>query len=98
MSSRLPINPFFDPESLPRNFDARVKWKGMISEPKDQGWCGASWVFSTVAVASDRFAIASNGSNKQLLSAQHLFSCSCNQQGCEGGYLTKAWTFILIFG
>lgn len=107
----LPLNPIFDPSSLPRQFDARTKWPGKISEPRDQGWCGASWAFSTVAVASDRFAIAidrlSSKSNylhfrmpkdRLFLSLQHLVNCNSRQRGCRGGYLTKAWNFIRKFG
>lgn len=32
-------------ESLPKEFDALSHWSGLISEVRDQGWCG--WVFTT---------------------------------------------------
>ena len=108
----LPINPIYDRSSLPREFDARSRWPGKISPPKDQGWCGASWAFSTVAVSSDRFAIALDRlsllSNRLqhfivprkqfFLSSQHLVKCNTRQHGCQGGYLTRAWNFVRKFG
>lgn len=94
-----PIKQIIDPTKIPRVFDSRITWPGRISSPKDQGWCGASWVFSTVGVASDRFAIMTLGNDQQYLSPQHLLSCnSRNQRGCSGGHLTRAWTFIRKFG
>lgn len=41
---------------IPRQFDARYKreWRGYVSDVRDQGWCGASWAFSTLAVTQDR--------------------------------------------
>lgn len=84
---------------LPRSFDARNKWPGLVSGPFDQGWCGASWVISTVAVASDRYAIMSRGMEKVKLSAQHLLSCNNRgQRGCQGGHLSRAWMFVRKFG
>lgn len=84
---------------LPRSFDARANWPGRISLPRDQGWCGASWVFSTVSVVSDRLAIMTHGNDHTILSPQHLLSCnSRNQRGCQGGHLTRAWTFIRYYG
>lgn len=41
---------------IPKWFDARKQpeWTGQISDVRDQGWCGASWAFSTLGVAQDR--------------------------------------------
>ena len=44
----------YNPSDLPYSFDARDKWPGKIAGVRDQGWCGASWAFSTSSVASDR--------------------------------------------
>lgn len=89
----------YDPELLPREFDARSRWRGDISPVEDQGWCGASWAISTAQVASDRFGVMSMGSDRVLLSAQHLLSCNNRgQQGCSGGYLDRAWLYMRRFG
>ncbi|XP_038614568.1 tubulointerstitial nephritis antigen-like [Tachyglossus aculeatus] len=80
---------------LPRSFDAAQKWPGLIHEPLDQGNCAGSWAFSTAAVASDRISIHSMGHMTPLLSPQNLLSCNTrNQQGCNGGRLDRAWSFL----
>ncbi|XP_073988329.1 tubulointerstitial nephritis antigen-like isoform X2 [Rhodnius prolixus] len=86
------------PKSLPKYFDARERWPNLITSPPNQG-CGASWVFSTVSVASDRWNIMSNGTFRGRLSFQHLLSCNKrNNMGCKGGHLTKGWNWIHDFG
>lgn len=85
--------------SLPRSYDLREHWGRFISQPIDQGWCGASWAITTAQVTSDRFAIMSKGAVSEILSPQHLLSCNTkSQEGCQGGYLTRAWTWIRKFG
>lgn len=94
-----PLMSTFHRGSLARSYDLRKVWGKYISPPIDQGWCGASWAISTVQVASDRYSIMSKGLISDLLSPQHLLSCNNhNQQGCDGGHLTRAWTWIRKFG
>lgn len=94
-----PIKEVINVSAIPRRFDSRTNWPGLISLPKDQGWCGASWVFSTTAVVSDRFGIFTHGMDYTYLSSQHLLDCSINtQRGCHGGHLTRAWMFIRKYG
>lgn len=80
------------------SFDARENWPGMVLGPKDQGWCGSSWVVSTTSVASDRYAIQSKGREMIDLSAQQLLSCVRKQQACNGGHLDVAWTYLRKIG
>lgn len=99
VSSMRAINKYFDRRTLPLTYDLRRERRGFISPPLDQGWCASSWVMSTVGVASDRLAIMSRGLDRQRLSPQHLLSCNFrNQRGCDGGHLTRAWTYIQKFG
>ena len=49
-----PIKLHYDPQVIPRHFDARNKWVGSVMGARDQGWCGSSWAFSTLDVYSDR--------------------------------------------
>lgn len=79
---------------LPRSFNAVEKWSNYISEVPDQGWCGSSWVLSTTSVASDRFAIQSQGKEVVQLSPQNILSCTRRQQGCDGGHLDAAWRYL----
>ncbi|XP_011309079.1 tubulointerstitial nephritis antigen-like [Fopius arisanus] len=94
-----PVKRHYNPDALPREFDARLKWPRDISGIKEQGWCGSSWAISTAQVASDRFALMSKGAEAVNLSPQHLISCNNRgQQGCRGGYLDRAWLFMRKFG
>ncbi|KPJ00735.1 Tubulointerstitial nephritis antigen [Papilio xuthus] len=78
----------------PTQFDARTRWPGFISPIVDQGWCGSDWAVSLAGVASDRFAIQSNGAENMVLSPQTLLSCNVRaQQGCHGGHIDVAWNF-----
>uniref|UniRef100_A0A1I8Q6H8 SMB domain-containing protein n=1 Tax=Stomoxys calcitrans TaxID=35570 RepID=A0A1I8Q6H8_STOCA len=81
-------------DHLPRNFNAVDKWSEYISDVPDQGWCGSSWVISTSSVASDRYAIQSQGKEVIQLSPQNILSCTRKQQGCDGGHLDAAWRYL----
>ncbi|XP_047471069.1 uncharacterized peptidase C1-like protein F26E4.3 [Penaeus chinensis] len=90
-----------DPSRIPSEFDAREKpeWVGRVSDVGDQGWCGASWAFSTLGVAQDRLSIESFGNETVRLSPQHLLSCSRRgQRGCEGGHVDRAWQYLRKVG
>ncbi|XP_043268904.1 tubulointerstitial nephritis antigen-like [Venturia canescens] len=94
-----PVRRIYNPDALPKEFDSRRVWPRYISDIRDQGWCSASWALSTVDVATDRYAIMSKGTEAVELSAQHLLSCNNRgQQGCNGGYLDRAWMFVRKFG
>lgn len=80
-------------EQLPEFFDARTKWPNLILPPQNQKRCGASWAYSTAGVVSDRVAIQSNGNYKAAMSLQHLFLAQGNKDGCNGGYIDRAWNF-----
>ncbi|KAL3869952.1 hypothetical protein ACJMK2_042572 [Sinanodonta woodiana] len=81
---------------LPRSFDARQKWPGLVHSAKDQGNCGSSWALSTTALLADRLSIQSRGEIMEELSPQHIISCDNNggNGGCDGGYLDRAWWFL----
>jgi hypothetical protein len=87
----------YNSEDLPEYFDSREKWPGKVSGVRDQGWCSASWAFSTTSVASDRFAI--EGETDLELSPQSLISCNTKgQSGCRGGYVDRAWNYLRRYG
>lgn len=80
--------------SLPKSFNAVDKWSNYINDVPDQGWCGSSWVISTTSVASDRYAIQSQGKEVVNLSPQNILSCTRRQRGCDGGHLDAAWRYL----
>ncbi|CAN7942287.1 unnamed protein product [Ixodes pacificus] len=80
-------------EPLPEDFDARVKWAGLVHGIRDQHDCAASWAFSTTAVAADRLSIQSRGVDKVELSPQDLLSClnGGRRVTCQGGHVDRGW-------
>ena len=92
----------YDESDLPNQFDAREKWTNLNSDVLDQGWCGASWAFSTASVASDRFVIDSKGpSINDVISFSFLTPPSPQHPGGQFSARDK-WTklsqqFLLLF-
>ncbi|KAF0298867.1 putative peptidase C1-like protein F26E4.3 [Amphibalanus amphitrite] len=96
-----PVTKIYDPRELPRSFDARDKpeWSGLIGPVQDQGWCGASWAFSTASTAADRVAIQSPERRRVHLSEQNIIDCGyLRRDGCEGGNLDRAWNYLRRYG
>ena len=85
--------------ALPTNFDGRQAFGKCIHPVRDQMQCGSCWAFSASEVLSDRFCIASKGQIDVVLSPQTLVSCDTDgNMGCQGGYLDKAWEFLVSNG
>lgn len=60
---------------LPKFFDGRKKWNGLLSRPLNQGNCGACWSFSSTSSMADRFAIFSKGQIKFVPSPSKPIIC-----------------------
>jgi cathepsin B len=78
---------------IPDSFDATQQWGDKIHPIRDQQRCGSCWAFSAAEVMSDRFSIASNSSTP-VLSPEDLVQCDTGDQGCQGGRLPSAWSYI----
>ncbi|XP_037582784.1 LOW QUALITY PROTEIN: uncharacterized peptidase C1-like protein F26E4.3 [Dermacentor silvarum] len=87
-------------EQLPEEFDARIRWPGLVHGVRDQGDCASSWAFSTAAVASDRLSIQSRGVDKVEVSPQDLMSClnGGRRVVCQGGHADRGWRFLVNYG
>lgn len=89
---------------LPKNFDSRKHWKGLISGVTDQGACGSCWAFSAATVFTDRIKIASRGRDLKsgdFISQYKLAACiKCNnttgicKKVCDGHYMDEVLTFL----
>lgn len=84
--------------AIPTNFDGRQAFGQCIHPVRDQQQCGSCWAFSASEVLSDRFCIASKGQVNVVLAPQTLVSCDQTNMGCQGGYLDKAWAFMVQNG
>jgi cathepsin B len=92
-------NEFSDYESLnvsaPASFDARTQWGSKIHPIRDQGQCGSCWAFGATEALSDRFAIKGID---VILSPQDMVSCDRSDSGCNGGYMSAAWSYLKSTG
>ncbi|KAK4292589.1 hypothetical protein Pmani_034660 [Petrolisthes manimaculis] len=89
-----------DVSKIPPTFDPRRdKPRWWVSDVSDQGWCGASWVFSTVGVAQDRVSIHRHVTGGLRLSPQQVLSCYLRgKNGCDGGQVESAWLYMKNVG
>ncbi|GMN53933.1 hypothetical protein TIFTF001_023059 [Ficus carica] len=79
-------------KGLPRHVDWREN--GSVTPVKNQGQCGSCWAFSSVAAVEGINQIKTG--KLVSLSEQELMDCDVNtgNQGCNGGYMDKAFQFI----
>ncbi|KAK2954189.1 putative Gut-specific cysteine proteinase [Blattamonas nauphoetae] len=62
-------------------FDSRLRWPGLISEPRNPGLCNGVYAFAAASMASDRLAI--QGVANMIVSPQHFLSCGLTCHGCN---------------
>lgn len=79
-------------------FPSRWSWaqRGQVGRVRDQARCGSCWAVSAASVLTDRFYIATG--NLVELSEQDLVSCERDNYGCQGGYLDRAWRYLVNNG
>ena len=88
----------------PTNADS-VDWrdKGAVTPVKDQGQCGSCWAFGTVANIESQYYLwdtdGKNGtyislSEQELVSCDHFKDNTGSDQGCNGGLMDNAFSWI----
>ena len=82
-------------EAAPATWDWRAQ--GAVGPVKDQGQCGSCWAFSTVGNLEGLNYIKTK--TMVLFSEQQLVDCDKGQdQGCNGGLMENAFTYIKTAG
>lgn len=64
--------------TIPKIFNGKDTWKGLLTEVKNQGKCGSCWAFATTSVLADKFNIQSKGKYIIDLSSTKLLICGKN--------------------
>jgi cathepsin L len=78
---------------------ASVDWRSRaVTEVKDQGQCGSCWSFSATGALEGQLALRA-GRNISL-SEQNLIDCSADygNDGCDGGWMDSAFSYIHDYG
>jgi cathepsin B len=81
-------------DDIPESFNALEQWSDCMLPALDQQFCGADWAYIAVEILSERICIASNGTQKVMLSVNDILSCDEKDWGCSGGYPNGAWDYM----
>lgn len=82
-------------QSTPATFDWRES--GIVTEVRDQGYCGSCWAFATVAAMESQLLLDGIPAGNDL-SEEAVVACNFDNDACCGGYLDKACNYLTYTG
>ncbi|KAK4787528.1 hypothetical protein SAY86_011361 [Trapa natans] len=80
------------------NAPSSLDWRnyGIVTGVKDQGSCGSCWAFSSTGAMEGINALVTG--DLISLSEQELVDCDTTNDGCDGGYMTYAFEWVISNG
>ena len=75
----------------------KIDWreKGLVPEIRDMGGCVGHWAFAAVSNIESAVAKAKNATTIVPLSEQELISCVTDNAACRGGFVDRAFDFLV---
>ncbi|XP_063904975.1 procathepsin L-like [Zophobas morio] len=75
---------------------ASLDWRdqGIVTPVKNQGGCGSCWAFSSTGAIESQERLAYGANLDISVSEQQLVDCVQAAAGCDGGWMTDAFTYV----
>lgn len=75
-----------------------IDWResGIVPDVKDQGNCGSCWAFAAIGTIETHYGLYKK--KNVSLSEQQLLDCATDNYGCSGGWVEKAYAYIIKNG
>jgi KDEL-tailed cysteine endopeptidase len=71
---------------------------GAVTEPRDQSKCGSCWAFTTASTLEALAVISGKYKEIPTFSMQQLLDCDNLNDGCDGGWMYKAYNYTRTNG